>query len=106
MCTAPVIQFTVQALSAYLRNTEVTNFFNVQVLPRIGSPRVYLFSRKKIAWSRACRSRNCFLLGGRRWYRLSSGFGLVVWRVSGCSVPSFQVSPPPLLAWPASIAWV
>lgn len=32
MCTPPVIQFTVQALSAYLRNTEVTNFFNVQVL--------------------------------------------------------------------------
>lgn len=31
MCTSPVIQFTVQALSAYLRNTEVTNFFNVQV---------------------------------------------------------------------------
>ena len=31
MCTPPVIQFTVQALSAYLRNTEVTNFFNVQV---------------------------------------------------------------------------
>eukprot|EP00752_Nemacystus_decipiens_P006149 g5547.t1 len=31
MCTAPVIQFTVQALAAYLRNTEVTNFFNVQV---------------------------------------------------------------------------
>ncbi|CAM9758325.1 unnamed protein product [Scytosiphon promiscuus] len=31
MCTSPVIQFTVQALSGYLRNTEVTNFFNVQV---------------------------------------------------------------------------
>ncbi|CAM9476919.1 unnamed protein product [Ectocarpus sp. 13 AM-2016] len=31
MCATPVIQFTVQALSAYLRNTEVTNFFNVQV---------------------------------------------------------------------------
>ncbi|CAM9149336.1 unnamed protein product [Pylaiella littoralis] len=31
MCTTPVIQFTVQALSAYLRNTEVSNFFNVQV---------------------------------------------------------------------------
>lgn len=31
MCTPPVIQFTVQALSGYLRNTEVTNFFNVQV---------------------------------------------------------------------------
>lgn len=33
MCATPVIQFTVQALSAYLRNTEVTNFFNVQVWP-------------------------------------------------------------------------
>lgn len=31
MCTSPVLQFTVQALSGYLRNTEVTNFFNVQV---------------------------------------------------------------------------
>lgn len=31
MCTPPVIQFTVQAFSGYLRNTEVTNFFNVQV---------------------------------------------------------------------------
>ncbi|CAM9149253.1 unnamed protein product [Pylaiella littoralis] len=31
MCTTPVIQFTVQALSAYLRNTEVSSFFNVQV---------------------------------------------------------------------------
>lgn len=31
MCTSPVIQFTVQALSSYLRNTEVTNLFNVQV---------------------------------------------------------------------------
>ncbi|CBJ30937.1 conserved unknown protein [Ectocarpus siliculosus] len=31
MCGTPVIQFTVQAFSAYLRNTDVTNFFNVQV---------------------------------------------------------------------------
>lgn len=34
MCTSPVIQFTVQALSSYLRNTEVTNLFNVQVMEK------------------------------------------------------------------------
>ncbi|CAM9791420.1 unnamed protein product [Discosporangium mesarthrocarpum] len=31
LCASPVIQFTVQALEGYLRNTEVTSFFNVQV---------------------------------------------------------------------------